>query len=341
MKFKIKLILSFLMVNSIIGDEVRQLSFLNENCDGIPYATYANTLCSPEGLNVIYNETKLNIRSSESKQDCKVNKDNLEPYGEIINLNQCNILSDSSENSYDIYEIVVDKKTVSSNINNNGLESSYSSYSESNSESESTSTSSSYDIPSFSYVFTYTNSRFPTMVKGYCNQIKLYDCENYQVYSFKNDSCFSNSDSISSYPYFKQMCRGDSILTFKCEECASNSLETCILDNTEPSNLSKCPNIGYTTIEKLLKEIKYIENDGSGSGGGGGNEDHIKSKKSVDDIENEESSLLNKISIKKIEDTKQPYNHIIEVESDKKNNSSSFLFSNSILILFLLVLSLF
>ncbi|KAM9990801.1 hypothetical protein ACTFIY_006844 [Dictyostelium cf. discoideum] len=240
MNYKIKLLfLSFLIINSIIGEEVRQLSFLNGDCDGIPYATYANTLCYPESFAIV-NESTIKIRNSNGLQDCKV--DYYEQNGDIHNLNQCTILSDSDENNTsENYETVIDKKTI---VNN-----------EDDFSTLTPSSSSSYEIPSFSYLFTYTKSRLPLKVNGYCNQIKLYNCENYQIYSFKNDSCFSNTDSLSSYPYYKQMCRGDSILTFKCEECSSNSLETCVLDNTEPSNLSECPNIKYTTIEKLLKEI--------------------------------------------------------------------------------------
>ncbi|KAM9977288.1 hypothetical protein ACTFIR_011147 [Dictyostelium discoideum] len=243
MKYKIKLFLLFLIINSIFGEEVRQLSFLNGYCDGIPYATYANTLCYPESFAIV-NESTIKLRNSNGLQDCKIDTTNYyeqqQQSGDIHNLNQCTILSDSNENSIsENYDTIIDKKTI---INND--------------ESSTSTSSSSYEIPSFSYLYTYTKSRLPLMVNGYCNQIKLYNCENYQIYSFKNDSCFSNTDSFSSYSYYKQMCRGDSILTFKCEECSSNSLETCILDNTEPSNLSECPNIKYTTIEKLLKEIK-------------------------------------------------------------------------------------
>ncbi|KAN0012437.1 hypothetical protein ACTFIU_007738 [Dictyostelium citrinum] len=310
MKLTIKLFLSLLMINAVIGEEVRQLSFLNGNCEDLPYATYAHTLCSPESFSII-NETTITIRSSTSFQDCKIKPDDPEQTGDTHNLNECMILSDSSFS--DNYETIIDKNIV----NNEDLNSLSSS-------------SSSYEIPSFSLVYTYSKSRFPSMVKGYCNQIKLYDCDNYQIYSFKNDSCFSNTDTSSSYPYYKQICRGDSILTFKCEECTTNSLETCILDNTEPSNLSKCPNIKYTTIEKILNEIKY------------NNDDNKNSIKSIDDLKEEnQESLLDKISIKKIEETKLPYTHIIEVENDKKGNSSSFLISNSILILILLILSLF
>ncbi|KAK5580538.1 hypothetical protein RB653_000558 [Dictyostelium firmibasis] len=296
MKFKINLILSFLMINSIFADEVRQISFTNGQCEGTPYATYAGTLCSPESHYVVINETKVIIKSVQNKLDCNVDS---ESNGDMFNLNQCLLLTDSLDGS-------------------------------NQEDDQSFSDSSSYD-PSFSYVLTYTKSRLPAMVKGYCNQIKLFDCENYQVYSFKNDSCFSNSYLTSPFLYNKQICIGDSIITYKCEECSSDSMETCVLDSSEPNNLSKCPNIKYTTIEKLVNEIKYDD---------GGVEEEKKSKKSVDDIAEDKivkESFLKKVSIKKIvEETKPSYNHIIEVDK----NNSSFLISNSILILTLLILSL-
>ncbi|EGC28293.1 hypothetical protein DICPUDRAFT_160382 [Dictyostelium purpureum] len=90
----------------------------------------------------------------------------------------------------------------------------------------------------YSYKYELNLEEDPKPVKGYCNQIKYFDCNNYNIFSFLNNTC----EMLSTNNYTKQVCVADKILNYECltEDCKVDQQETdCKLVSIESTNFNK------------------------------------------------------------------------------------------------------
>ncbi|EGC28292.1 hypothetical protein DICPUDRAFT_100174 [Dictyostelium purpureum] len=192
------------------------------------------------------------------------------------------------------------------------------------------------DHNSYSIIMTTNEDTNPRSIDGYCNQFNFFDCNNYNIVSFKNNSCFIYDDY-----HIKQTCDQDFIYTYKCND---NCFDTnCHLDKREPNNvdndcLKKSIKINEiqpnnNTINNTLKNNTNNNNNNKNNNNYNNNtvDNNVNKNNNKDKISNNNNNGNNNNS-HEVEKDKEG-NSPINTQTFERFNTSSKLFSNFIFVL--------
>ncbi|EAL64050.1 hypothetical protein DDB_G0286589 [Dictyostelium discoideum AX4] len=122
-----------------------------------------------------------------------------------------------------------------------------------------------------SYQYIINDSEFnPRNIDTYCNEVNYFNCENYFINSYRNNTCIKmnfgndplkletssndNSNNSTTIRYQRRECIGKDGMTINVYECLTSDCkpQSCILKQTYPSNSTNCDNF------KSLKMFNFL-----------------------------------------------------------------------------------